>query len=286
MGQGAPCPDYLYIPWRERCCDRDLFPLGLIPEHEGLAVQFLDIQLDLIPLFKEIIITLIDKCEGEDSEVYKVGKMDSCKVLCDHSLYPKIHRGKCGMLPAGTLSIVCTADNKPSSPLLCPLREGVVDLLKDIFRDGRYIGPQREDLGPCRHDMVCRDIVTDLDKYLACQHIRHGVLRWEGLYIRSPQYLHLLRFLRRGYDHRVVDEEFLRHRDGDRFQPEFSGVCNLAGNGTGSGDLRAGEIDLGILCPASAFKVSVEGGDRNCACRRCKTHPDAGSACALEEPCA
>src|SRR4030067_1381091 len=139
MGQGPPCPDYLDIRGREWCCDRDLFPLGLIPEHEGLAVQSLDIQLDLIPLFKEIIITLIDTCQRKDSKVYKIGKMDSCKVFCDHSLHPKVHRGKCSMLPAGTLSIVCTANNEPSSPLLCPLREGVVDPLKDIFRDGCYV---------------------------------------------------------------------------------------------------------------------------------------------------
>src|SRR3990172_3437947 len=104
MGQGTPCPDYLDIPGREWYCDRDLSPLGLIPEHEGLAVQSLDVQLDLISLFKEIIITLIDKCQWKDSEIYKVGKMDSCKVFCDHSFYPKIHRGKCGMLPAGTRS--------------------------------------------------------------------------------------------------------------------------------------------------------------------------------------
>src|SRR5919106_3533084 len=82
------------------------------------------------------VVGRVGELKGEDPEIGEVLPVDPGKALCDHCAQAQISRSKCGELPAGSLTVIVSADDDVPGAVLDGsrlLRVLLVDLPKGEF---------------------------------------------------------------------------------------------------------------------------------------------------------
>src|SRR4030042_6587560 len=143
-------------------CQYNLCTLRSIFQNTPPFFKVPDVNLQRISLPYFLISPLIFEDKRDNSKIDQIGEMDTGKGFDDHSFNPQIHWGKSSVLPAGPLPVIRTPYNKSPACLLRSSGERLVNDLKNMFRNGRYIGSQREYFCSGRHDMISSNVVFDL----------------------------------------------------------------------------------------------------------------------------
>ena len=133
--------------------------------------------------------------------------------------------------------------------------------------------------------MVCGDVVPHLEAHRELQAVRERSARRARLDIWAAEHLDGSGLFRRsGRENRaVVDREMLRETDIKRREPQRARVCDLSGQRRGHSGLGRDEENLRVTGTAAPLKVAVESTQTYTAGIGRKTHPDAGTAGALEQ---
>ena len=211
--------------------------------------------------------------------------MDSCERECDYALNAELQRCECCVLSGRTLTIVLSADDEAAVVLLCSCGELLVTRCEAVVCKVRDVGSERQKLSVGRHDVVCGDVVLNLDQCLALNCVSKLVVCRERLDVRSSYYFNFIRCCRRKDYHVVVNLESVRHCYYRRLT-EISRVCYYTCDGSYSSNLRAYEVDGSGLGSGSSIEVSVVCSQGYSVCLRRLTHTDTRTASALNDTCA
>ena len=95
------------------------------------------------------------------------------------------HRGDGGVLAGGALTVVVPCHDESAARLPRPRWEGRIHVLEDVFREGRDVRTEREDLRARRHDVVRRDVVTESDQDLPFKRVLRRVRDRQGADVRA-----------------------------------------------------------------------------------------------------
>ena len=120
-------------------------------------------------------------------------------------------------------------------------------------------------------------IVLYLNQRAALDFLGYLCVFGEGLNIGASDNLYTFAFGCRRNDEVIVYHEMLRHGNQRGFS-QCMGICHNACQRGCNGCFGADDINLCGFCPASAFKVSVDGTQGNRIRCRSLSHADAGAA--------
>ena len=115
------------------------------------------------------------------------------------------------MLTGRTLAIVCAADDNAAAFFLTTCREFRIDINKAIIGVVRNVAAIRQQLCPCRENVVCRDVVFGFKDDFSRIIVLKLLAQREGLDIWTTAYLNGGRVLSRLNNQIVVDVKALRH---------------------------------------------------------------------------
>ena len=185
------------------------------------------------------------------------------------------------MLAAGALPVVLPCNDKAAACRLCSCGEFRVAGGQAVICQIRHIGTEGKKLRVGGHDVVCCDIVLYLNQRAALDFLGYLCILGEGLNIGASDNLHTFAFGCRRNDEVIVYHEMLRHGNQRGFS-QCMGICHNACQCGCNGCFGADDINLCGFCPASAFKVSVDGTQGNRIRCRSLSHADAGAAATFQ----
>ena len=153
------------------------------------------------------------------------------------------------MLYRRALAVVAAADDDSLASLLAVLGKVLVALLEAEVRQERYVRAVGENLCACGHDVVCCDVVADLENDFCLYAFGQRVAVGDGLDVRTVDYLKILGLFRRSglVNEIVVYFKVVGHCDVRRLA-EGSRVGQHAGESGSRGDLWADEILAARSC--------------------------------------
>src|SRR5439155_20117780 len=115
------------------------------------------------------------------------------------------HRGDGGVLAGGALTVVVPRYDESAARLPGPRWERRIHVLEDVFREGRDVGTEREDLRARRHDVVRRDVVPEADQDLPFERVLRRVRDRQGGDVRAADDRDRTAVLWRPFEPRRVD---------------------------------------------------------------------------------
>jgi hypothetical protein len=121
--------------------------------------------------------------------------MDSGKALAYYGSHSKIQRNEGCVLSRRALTVVVSSHYYAFAGRLCSFRESLVAYGETVLRKMRYVGAVRQYLGSRRHDVVCGDVVANLENKGSRKRIFQRLAVRERLDVRTSQNRKVLRLL-------------------------------------------------------------------------------------------
>ena len=244
-------------------------------------------QTQLVHLINTVIIVLNLELQRNQAGICQVCAVNSRIGFCNDSFDPQVERNQGCMLPGRTLPIVLAADNDAAAlPLTALGKLFVADTETEIGQIGN-VGTVRKNLGAGRHDVVCGDVVADLENRFLFNAVQQGFRYGEGFDIGTALDFHGLHqcFRCRRDNHVVVDKKFFRQLYTYWFS-EALGIGKISVNRGCGGGFGTDQIYLSVSGAAAALKVPVESPQGYAARVWRLSHTDTRAAGTFQHSCA
>src|SRR5205807_3756780 len=236
---------------------------------------------ETVALLDSVVVLRVGKGHRRDPRIHEVVQVDPGKTLREDELDAEEHRGDGGVLAGRALTVVVPRHDDSAARLLRPRREGRVDVLEHMFREGRDVRTEREDLRACRYDVVRRDVVPEADQDLAFEGVLGRVRDGQGADVRAPDDRDRTAILWRPFEPRRIDRVLRRLLEGWQL-PQVPGIGNFPFKRRRRRGLWAAQIYEVVRRPAPSLEIAVERADGGAVGRRGEPHADTRSAGHLE----